>query len=140
MAKIGTRLLMLEIDAVERYDEVSDARITTGESDADFLTFKEAREGGARQYNLAFTAAQDAVADTLWDLVFSGAGTEVPGILMPYGNPVPTVTEPHFTFTAVVSEPDGDLLGGEADTSTTARMVIECVWPLTGKPVKVTAP
>lgn len=139
MAKLGTRLLKLEVDTVERSAEVSNARITTGDADSDFLTFEDAANGGARQYNLAFTAAQDLVADTLWDLIWTGAGSEVTGTFIPYGNTVPSVTQPHYDFTAIVSEPDGDLLGGEANTSTTARMTIDCVWPLTGKPTKVTA-
>lgn len=139
MAQLGTRLLKLEVDAVERSPEVSNARFTTGESDSDFITFEQAAQGGARQYNLAFTAAQDLVANTLWDIIWSQAGDEITGTLMPYGNAVPSVTQPHYDFTAVVTEPDGDLLGGEANTSTTARMTIEVVWPLTGKPTKVTA-
>lgn len=139
MSKVGTRLVQLKVDAVDRYDEVSGARITSAESDSDFLTFKQAKEGGARDYALKFTAAQDHVADTLWDLVWTGAGTEVDGIYIPYGNAAPSITQPHYTFTAVVSEPDGDLMGGDADSSTTAVMVIECEWALTGKPVKVTA-
>ncbi len=42
-------------------------------------------------------------------------------------------------MTAVITEPDGPLLGGEADKSTTAKMIVEGEWPLTAKPVKVTA-
>ncbi|WBQ02943.1 hypothetical protein [Kribbella sp. CA-293567] len=137
MAKLGTRLLKLEVDSTERSAEVSNARITTGDADSDFLSFADAANGGARQYNLAFTAAQDLVADTLWDLIWTGAGSEVSGTFIPYGNAVASATQPHYEFTAIVSEPDGDLLGGEANTSTTARMTIDCVWPLTGKPTKV---
>ena len=139
MAQLGTRLLKLEIDAVERSAEVSNARITSGESDSDFLTFADAAAGGARQYNLSFTAAQDAVAATLWDLIWTGAGDEVDGTFIPYGNAVPSATQPHYEFTAVVSEPNGDLLGGEANTSVTARFTIDCEWKLTGKPTKLIA-
>jgi len=127
VAQLGTRLLKLEIDAVERSAEVSNARITSGESDSDFLTFAD------------FTAAQDAVAATLWDLIWTGAGDEVDGTFIPYGNAVPSATQPHYEFTAVVSEPNGDLLGGEANTSVTARFTIDCEWKLTGKPTKLIA-
>ncbi|MGC4940947.1 hypothetical protein [Kribbella sp. DT2] len=139
MAQLGTRLLKLEIDGAERSAEVSNARITTGAADSDFLTFAQAAAGGSRQYALAFTAAQDLVADTLWDLIWTGAGTEVTGTFIPYGNEVPSATQPHYDFIAVVTEPDGDLLGGEANVSTTARMTVECVWQLTAKPTKVIA-
>jgi hypothetical protein len=139
MARVGTRLVKLDVDSEERSDEISGARITSGDADSDFVTFADAAGGGARQYTLTFTAAQDHVSGTLWDLVWTGAGTEVAGTYMPYGNAVPSVSQPHYDFTAVVKEPDGDLMGGDADASTTAVMVIECAWQLTAKPTKVTA-
>jgi hypothetical protein len=139
MAGVGTRLLKLEVDGNAAEDEVSRAVITTGEADSDFVTFAQAAAGGSRQYNLEFTAAQDLVADTLWDMIWSAPGTEVAFTIMPYGNAVASPTQPHFTGTAVVTEPDGDFIGGEADISTSARMTVEAVWPLTGKPTKVVA-
>lgn len=139
MAKIGTRLLVLEIDGVEYDEETSTAKVTSGESDADFLTFADARRGGSRQYNLEFTAAQDMAAGTLWTLIWEGAGTEVPFLIKPYGNDVATVAEPHLSGTAVVSEPDGDMLGGDADVSTTAKMTYSVVWKCTEKPEVVTS-
>lgn len=138
MAGAGTRLLQLVIDGDEVTAEVSVAKITTGEADSDFVTFAQAAAGGSRQYNLEMTAVQDTVADTVWDKVWSAAGTTVPCTLKLYGNAVATVAQPHFTFNAVIAEPDGDFIGGEADVSTTARMTFDVVWPLEGKPTKVT--
>src|SRR5215216_5146622 len=111
MAGIGTRLLKIEIDAVEYTAEVSKAAITSGPSDSDFVTFANAAAGGARDYKLDFTAVQDAVAASLWSQVWLNAGDTVPCVLMPYGNATPTATEPHFEFDAVISEPDGDFIG-----------------------------
>lgn len=139
MAGIGTRLLKLTIGGTDVTAQVSRAVVTSGESDADFITFADAAAGGAREYRLEFTAVQDAATGTLWDQVFSNAGTTVAGILMPYGNTAASVTQPHYTFNAVISEPDGDFIGGEADSSTTAKMTIECSWALDAKPVKKTA-
>ena len=139
MAALGTRLLKIEVDANDVTAQVSAARIVSGESDTDFVTFANAAAGGAREYRLEFTAVQDAATGTLWDEVFSNAGDTVPVTLMPYGNTTPSMTEPHFTMSAVITEPDGDLLGGDADASATARFTIDCSWVLTGKPVKVTA-
>jgi hypothetical protein len=139
MAELGTRKLKLDIDSTERSSEISVAKITSKEGDSGFLTFADAANGGDRQYTLEFTAVQDLVSGTLWDLIWTGAGTEVSGTFMPYGNAVPTASEPHFDFTAVVSEPDGDLLGGAANKSTKARFTVEAEWALTGKPVKVVA-
>jgi hypothetical protein len=139
MAGLGTRLLKLTVDGTERNAEVSVSKLTSGEADSDFVTFADAAAGGSRQYNLVLTAVQDLAVDTLWDLVWTASGTEVPCILMPYGNAVASATQPHYSFTVVVKEPDGDMLGGEANTSTTAKFTFEAEWPLLAKPTKVIA-
>jgi hypothetical protein len=131
--------MKIKVDTVDYTAQVSSARITSGEGDTDFVTFADAAAGGSRQYNLEFTAMQDVTTGTLWDEVFTNAGDTVPVTLIPYGNATPTPAEPHFTMSAIISEPDGDFLGGEADASATARMTFECSWVLTGKPVRVTA-
>jgi len=136
---LGTRLLKISINDIDVTAQVSKAVITSKASDSDFLTFADAASGGARDYQLEFIAAQDTTTGTLWDQVFSSAGSSVDCVLMPYGNSTPSATEPHFEFTAVISEPEGDFLGGEANSSTSSRMKIECAWDLTGKPTKVTA-
>ena len=139
MAAIGTRKLKIEVDGTEYTAVVSNCRITTAESDSDFVSFADAAAGGARDYSLAITLAQDAAASSLWTKIWDEAGTDVPVTVMPYGNATPTVTEPHFEGTVTIQEPDGDLLGGEANSSTTARMTVEVEWPFTAKPTRVTA-
>lgn len=139
MAGIGTRLLTLEVDSVERTAETSVAKFTSGESDSDFVTFADAAAGGGRQYNFEATIVQDAVAASFWDLMFSEPGTEVLVLIAPHGNAVASPSQPHFSATCVVKEPDGDLIGGEADVSTTARMVTSVVWPCLAKPIRITA-
>lgn len=138
MAQIGTRKLKIEIDATEHTASVSNARIVTGESDSDFISFADAAAGGAREYRLAFTAAQDAATGSLWSEVFDNAGDSVPVTLMPYGNAVASAEEPHFEMTAVITEPDGDFLGGEANSSASARFTFDCEWVLEAKPTRVT--
>jgi hypothetical protein len=139
MAGIGTRLLKVVVAGTEYSAQVSTSKLTSGESDSDFVTFSDAAAGGARQYNFEFTAVQDLVVGTLWDKVWSVPGTTVACTLKPYGNAVASPTQPWYTFNAVVTEPDGDLIGGDADKSVTAQQVITCVWPCDAKPVKVTA-
>lgn len=139
MAALGTRLLKITVAGTDYTAQCSKAVITSGESDSDFVTFADAAAGGARQYNLEVTAVQDLAASTLWDRIWTAAGTTVACVLMPYGNASPTVAQPHYSFNAVVTEPDGDFIGGEADKSTTARMTVEFAWPLEAKPTKVTA-
>lgn len=138
MAALGTRLLTLSIGGTDYTAQVSKAVITSGEADSDFVTFADAASGGAREYRLEFTAVQDMATGTLWDEVWTAAGTSVAFILKPYGNSAASVSQPHYTGNATITEPDGDFIGGEADASTTARMTFEASWVLDAKPTKVT--
>jgi len=138
MAALGTRSLTLTIDGNEVTGEISKGVVTSGEAESDFVTFEEAAAGGKREYRLDIIAVQDAASSSFWDLVWSSSGTTVPYVLRPYGNEVPSEAQPHYTGNAIVSEPDGDFLGGEADASASAKFVIETSWELTGKPTKVT--
>lgn len=137
MADIGTRKLTVEIDGDEVSPSVSNVRITSAATESDFTSFADAAAGGARDYALVLTLKQDAAAGSLWSQVWDNAGDDVPITVMPYGNAAPSADEPHFTATATVTEPDGDILGGEANSSNSARMTIEVTWPLTAKPTRV---
>lgn len=139
MAAIGTRKLTLSIDGTEVTPEVSKAVIGTGASDADFVSFAMAAAGGSREYTLDLTFVQDAATGTLWDQVWAHAGEDIPVIVRPYGNATATAGQPHFHGDVTVTEPDGDLLGGEADASTSARFTTEVSWVFTAKPTKVTS-
>lgn len=139
MAAIGTRKLKIEVDGTPRTAEVSNVRITSAESDSDFITFEEAASGGGRDYAVVITMTQDAATGSLWREVWDNAGDDIPITVMPYGNAVATATEPHFEGTATITEPDGDLLGTEANKSSTARATIEVTWPLLAKPTLVTS-
>lgn len=138
MAALGTRLLVLTIGGTDYTAQISKSVITSGTADSDFVTFANAAGGGAREYRLEFTAVQDLATGTLWDKVWTAAGTTVAGLLKPYGNAAASVSQPHYSFNATITEPDGDFLGGEADASTSARMTFECSWVLDAKPTKVT--
>lgn len=138
MAGIGTRKVKIEVDGTEYTASMSNARFTSGEGDTDFLTFAQAAVGGSRAYRFQGVAVQDAASGSLWRKIWDSAGDEVTVTLMPYGNATPSVGEPHFEGTAIISEPDGDFLGGEANASSTARMTVEISWELTGKPTMVT--
>ena len=136
MAALGTRTLKIKVGSTEYTAQVSRAVITSGEADSDFVTFADAAAGGSREYRLEFTAVQDMATGTLWDQVFTAAGTTVACKLNPYGVSTAAAGTPIYTFNAVISEPDGDYIGGEADASSSARMTFECSWVLTAKPTK----
>lgn len=139
MAHIGTRKLKFELDGDEYTADVSNLRFTSAESDSDFTSFEDAASGGARDYQLEGTAAQDAEAASFWDVFFSQGGADLDVTVMPYGNAVPSATQPHFTSTVTIKEPDGDFLGGEANASTSSKFTFDFACPAT-RPVRVTTP
>lgn len=140
MTALGTRLLTLTIGGQDYTAQVSNCRITTGEAESDFVSFADAAAGGGREYKLAFTAVQDTDADTIWDLVWTQAGSTVAAVIKPNGeDTTATTAKPHFTGNVVITEPDGDLLGGEANASTTSKFTFEAEWSYTAKPTRVTA-
>jgi hypothetical protein len=139
VSALGTRKLTLTIDGDEVAPEVATAVITAKESDADFVSFASAAAGGSREYGLKLVFVQDPAASSLWDKVFSATGTDVPVLIRPTGAAVASPADPHFSGTVTIKEPEGDLLGGDADASTSARFTTEVEWVFTAKPTRVVA-
>lgn len=139
MAALGTRLLTLSLDGDEVTAQVSNCRITSGPADADFTSFADAAAGGAREYKLAGTATQDMATDSVWDKIWTGAGTTIPVVVKPAGGTTASATQPHFTGNVTIVEPDGDLVGGEANVSPTAKFTFDFEWTFSAKPTKVIA-
>lgn len=135
MAAIGSRALTLTIDGDEVAPEVSKCVISSAETESDFVSFADAAAGGGRTYSLDVTGVQDAAAGSLWDKVWTAAGTDVVAVVRPYG-----AVGAIFTGTVTITEPDGEFLGGEADASPTQRFTFECSWVYTAKPVRTVVP
>jgi len=138
---IGTRKAKLFIGAgvTDFTSDVSSIKLVAGEKDSDFMSFTEANAGGARDYTLALTIRQDTAAASLWYYAWSLAGSDVAYQFWPNGQnsvspTTPTAAYPKFSGTVTIREPDGDLLGGEANRSSTAVNVIEVEWQCTAKP------
>lgn len=138
MAGIGTRLLKVEIDGTERTAEVSVCEIVSQPTESDFTTFADAAAGGARDYFLHIVAVQDPTTASFWNEIWANAGTTVDALVNPFGNAVASATEPHFEGEVTIKEPDGVLLGGTADASTSARFTVDVLWPYEAKPTKDT--
>ncbi len=139
MAEYGTRSLVLRIGGTDYSAAVNKARIVSGETDSDFISFEDARNGGGRKYKLAFNVKQDDAASALWFYVWGSNGQTVAYELWPNGRPgsgVASPAQPKFSGTVVVMEPDGDLIGGDADPSTTKVFQTELEWDCTAKPVR----
>lgn len=139
MAALGTRKLTLTIDGDDVTAEVSSASVEASDASSDFVSFADAAAGGSREYSLKLTFVQDPTTGSLWDKVFTAAGTEVPVVLHPAGGSAPSPSTPEFHGVVTISEPDGTLIGGDADVSSTARWVTEVSWVFTAKPTRVTA-
>lgn len=139
MAALTARTLVVTIGATDYTAQVFTVQVEADAADSDDVTYAEAAAGGGRVYKLVLKLTQDMAATTLWRRIFDAPGTDLACLIKPYGNATASVTQPHFTFTANVREPDGVFIGGEADASTTKRQVIEVEWPLTAKPVMVTS-
>jgi hypothetical protein len=142
MARLGSRLLDIQIDGTEYNAEVTSAKFTTDDKASGDVSFLEAREGGSKEYKLALKFFQDPSTTTLWDKVWSAAGTTVPIVVWPNGKPVgggADATHPSFSADVVISEPSGDLLGGDAASDTTVRWVTEVSWVCLAKPVRAFA-
>lgn len=144
MAKLGTRSLVLRVGATptDYTSSVSKVAVTSGESDSDFVSFLDAASGGAREYYLEMTLAQDLATNSLWRLAWDSPGTDVAAEVWPNGRPVsgtPSASQPKFTGTVTVTEPDGDFIGGEADASPTAVFLTEMKWKFLAKPTMATS-
>lgn len=142
MPDVNTRHAVLIIDGIDCTAEISAAAVTSAETDSDFVSFADAAAGGKRDYALAITAKQNTSTGTFWDIVWAQSGEDVEVEVWPNGKPVgdvPSVTQPQFLGTTTVKDPDGDLLGGEANASTSARQVVEVEWMFTAKPTRNTA-
>lgn len=142
MPIVNTRDLKLYVDGVDVSDAVAKARFASKASDSDWLSFAMAASGGATDWTLKIEMSQDTDADSLYSLLWTGAGSTVPVVLWPNGRPVSgtaTATQPKFSASVIVSWPDGDVLGGEADDSATARMTTEVEWACLAQPVKATS-
>lgn len=82
------------------------------------------------EYSIEITAGQDLTAASLWHVAFTQANTEVLVMMRPYGNDdEPTALKPWVYTMASVAEPDGDLIGGGPETSTTKKRTFTITWP-----------
>jgi hypothetical protein len=141
MTALGTRSLKLTLDGQEQTAQVNKVTIDSADAGSDFTSFADAASGGARKYILKFTATQDpADPDSIWSQVWDHAGETVTAEVLPYGGTVVSASNPAFRGNVKITEPDGTILGGEADASNTAKFTMELEWEFEAKPERITAP
>lgn len=137
---VGSRATELFIDGVNVTDEVSSVVLASAETESEFVSFADALAGGGRDYTLKITMRQDTDTASLWYVIWNAAGDDLTYEFWPNGgSPTPSATTPRFAGSITVSEPDGDLLGGDANTSPRVVQVTEVEWKCTDKPVLTAA-
>lgn len=137
---IGTRKTELFIDDVNYTDEVSAAILSSDDSESDFVSFAEALAGGGRDYTLKLKIRQDTDTAALWYYIWDAAGDDVTFEFWPNGgSPTPSATTPKVAGTLTITEPKGDLLGGEANASAIKVNTVEVEWKCLTKPTLTAA-
>jgi hypothetical protein len=133
---IGTRRTVFYLDSIDFTSEVSQVTLVAGKQDSGFMSFAQALAGGARKYTLKVKLRQNTAATSLWYYIWNELGADNTFEFWPngYNSGTPSATYPQFSGTVVVTEPDGDLLGGEANESANAVNVVEVEWECTAKP------
>lgn len=138
---LGTRKLKLTIAGEDYTSDVSSVKLNSASADSDFTSFADAAAGGMRKYTLAFTATQDpADPDSIWSQVWLHSGEVVAAEILPYGGAIVSATNPAVRGSLKIAEPDGTLLGGDADPSTTAKFTMDLEWEFEAKPTLAVAP
>lgn len=137
MSSISGAKVTLEVGGLAQEAYVSSAKFSA--ASADGATFAEATRGGRRTHTFAGTALQDDGSDTnaMATFALEHAGEEITVIYAPQGNEEPSPEQPHWKSTALVPEPDGDWLGGDANPDKNNRYTFDFSWSCT-KPVKIT--
>ena len=132
---LGTWSLTLNLGGFERAADISDCRIVAEDMPA------EERHlcGPITRYRLKAVAAQDLSADSIWTLAWDYAHQLVDVELRPAGGDAPSEDTPWFVGTVRIPEPRGDVLGGTANASRTAKFTFEIDWPFEAKPERVTS-
>ena len=123
---LTTRVQSFDIDAVDYSLQAASATIKG--TPGDFRPLGAAAPDS--EYSIEITAGQDLTAASLWHLAFTQANTEVLVTMRPYGNDdAPTALKPWVYTIATIAEPDGDLIGGGPETSTTKKRTSVFTWP-----------
>lgn len=126
----GTKLaLTLGTPGMDYWADVTQYLLTNDEADSDVVTFADAAEGGARQYQLTGAAIQSTAADSFWRYVWDNTGETVPFTLAPHGNVEASAAEPHFIGNVTIGAKPA--VGGEAGTG---AFTFEFEWNVDGVP------
>jgi len=113
--------------------EVSALRIEQRETEVVELTVTEAN---MHDYVLKATAVQDLADPTsLWRAVWDNPGSTATITIYPYGPPALATVA--MSGTVRLKPTEGDVFGGDADSSLTRKQTFDFEWPFLDRPVLV---
>jgi hypothetical protein len=133
MANAKSRLVYLfDSTGTDVSSQVSNFTIEAADADGAFLSYAAARSGGDKDYVAKFTIPQDYSTGSLWTTMATQKGTTWTGY---YTASVDDLEDlgadaPAWEFNAIVSIPNGVVLGGETSASANSTMTVELEWML----------
>jgi hypothetical protein len=133
MAQRKTRLIYLfDATGADKSDEIKDFTIEAADADGAFMSYAAARQGGVKDYVAKFTIPQDYSAGSLWTTMVNQRGTTWKGY---YTTDVDDLSDLSATavaseFDAIVTIPNGVIIGGATTSSTKAVPTVDVEWPL----------
>lgn len=138
---IGTRATEFFLDSTDFTSEVATVILMSQENPDGFASFADALAGGVRRYKIKLKIRQDTDTAALWYYMWSELGTTKTYTFWPNGgsDTGPSATYPSFSGSLIISEPNGDILGGQSNPSATAVNATEVEWECTAKPTLAVA-
>lgn len=133
MAARKSRLIYLfDSTGVDVSGEVSNFTIEAADADGAFLSYSKARAGGDKDYVAKFTIPQDYSTGSMWDTMVKDVGTTWTGYYTTDVSDLDNLsaTAVAFEFNAIVSIPNGVVLGAETTVSQKAVPTVEIEWQL----------
>lgn len=112
MARLKGNKLTIKYGATDYTAHLTSLRIEEQESDGGLVTFGDAAAGGSTESVMTGSAVQDFASASFWSVVWDSSGDELAFVMAPYGNTVPSATEPHFTGTVRIGLKPA--IGGDA--------------------------
>lgn len=127
------RHLSLIFGSVEVACVSTSAVLDNEDAPSDVVTFADVLAGNDKRWTLVISGYPDYEAGTFWSLLWNNPPfTPLPYLFKPYGNDVPTTTEPHFAGQAMPERKPG--LGGDAGRAWTYDVRLNC----TAAPIRIT--
>lgn len=122
--KIPGNKLLLEIDGTDQWCDVTNVVLEHEEADEDVTTFCEVDAGGPRQWFFTVSLISSVASTSFWRYLWEHHGETVNYVYSPEGTETATADSPHFTGQLTIK--DKPSIGGEAGTTQTTEIRLDC--------------